>query len=80
VYVFNRYVHKTDEELAKNHQANQKSLVTGHMPEDRISTDLCPVRLFEKYLTKLNPKCDRSEHELIGHDSYHNKRNFYHNI
>jgi len=50
-------VHKTEDELTKNHQANQKSLVTGHMPENKINTNLCPVRLFEKYLTKLNAKC-----------------------
>jgi hypothetical protein len=29
------------------------------MPEDKINSDLCPVRLYELYISKLNPPNNR---------------------
>jgi hypothetical protein len=54
-----RYVFKSEDELTKNHQEKQKALITGHMPEDKINSDLCPVRLYELYTSKLNPSNNR---------------------
>ena len=47
-------IKKAKDELTKNHreQKNKKSF-TGNMPED--SSPYCPVALFKKYLSKLNP-------------------------
>lgn len=52
-----RFVYKATDELTKNHR-NDTELASGHMPEEP-DNDLCPVALYELYLSKLNPKCDR---------------------
>ena len=55
-----KYVKQTFHEKEKNHQGvsmkeKEKSAV---MYERCEKLDLCPVRSFELYLSKLNPLCD----------------------
>lgn len=35
-----RYVYKAEDELTENHQARDKTFLTGHMPEDKTNTEL----------------------------------------
>ena len=54
-----KYVSKAVDELTKNHRENDKENGgDGYMPE-MPGNPLCPVLSFEKYLEKLNPKCER---------------------
>jgi hypothetical protein len=53
-----KYVTKQIDELTKNHRFDDKENVTAIMPEIPNSP-LCPVTSFEKYVSKLNPKCNR---------------------
>ncbi|KAK7096614.1 hypothetical protein V1264_005890 [Littorina saxatilis] len=52
-----QYVIKRFDELTKNHRAGDEELVTGVMPETGDSS--CPVYSYNKYLSLLNPKCER---------------------
>ncbi|XP_072048836.1 uncharacterized protein [Amphiura filiformis] len=52
-----KYVVKAQDELTKNHRGQDQETFSGFMPANP-SSDSCPVRSFEKYLTKLNPSCD----------------------
>ena len=44
--------------LTKNHRENDKELTRGFMPEIRDS-NLCPVKSFVSYTSKLNPLNDK---------------------
>jgi hypothetical protein len=46
------------DELTKNHCAYDKEKLTAMMPEQPDSP-FCPVRSFEKYLSKLHPICNK---------------------
>ncbi|XP_021338996.1 uncharacterized protein LOC110440331 [Mizuhopecten yessoensis] len=52
-----KFVTKDVNKLTKIHR-DDKELYTGHMPEEPGSP-YCPVKSFEKYLSKSNPKNDR---------------------
>ena len=52
-----RYVHQKTDELTKNRQEKDEAEEGGYMYEQADNL-LCPVKLFEKYLSKLNPKCN----------------------
>ena len=53
-----KYVTKKKDELTKNHRWNDKTHTESCMPEmDDPKT--CPVKSFEKYISKLHPACDR---------------------
>jgi hypothetical protein len=54
-----KYVTKNIDELMKNHRADDKEKLTAMMPEQPDSP-FCPVRSFEKYLSKLHPICNNS--------------------
>ena len=50
-----KYIKKQIDEQTKNHQ-DDTTFVSGIMPE--ADSELCPVKSFMKYLTKLHPRCD----------------------
>ena len=52
-----KYIMKNVDELTKNHRTDKENF-TGFMPEERGSI-YCPVASYEKYVPKLNTKCDR---------------------
>ena len=47
---------KCTDELTKNHRGNDRETTSGVMPESPGS-QFCPVRSFEKYISKLHPSC-----------------------
>ena len=56
------YVKKRKDKQTKNHKECDQEIVTGFMPQMLDITTaqphkLCPVRSFEIYISKLNPKC-----------------------
>ena len=51
-----KYVAKCTDELTKNHRGNDRETTSGVMPESPGS-QFCPVRSFEKYISKLHPSC-----------------------
>ena len=67
---YNRYVSKAVDELTKNHRSSDQEKVTGFMPE-APGNPMCPVASFERYILKLNPKCDRLWQHPLG--SYQDK-------
>ena len=54
-----KYILKNADELSKNHREADKEKITGHMPSDPTDPENCPVQMFEKYISKLHPNCDR---------------------
>ncbi|CAG2214467.1 unnamed protein product [Mytilus edulis] len=60
-----KYVTKEIDELTKNHRFNDKENVTAIMPEQPDSPS-CPVAAFQKYISKLNPKCNRLWQRPLG--------------
>ena len=50
-----RFVTKVEDELIKNHQETSSELISAIVPE-QPNNQLCPVRYFEKYTDKLDPK------------------------
>ena len=56
------YVKKVRDEMSKNHKECNKEIYTGFMPQildvNEGPHHLCPVRSFENYFNKLNPKLD----------------------
>ena len=48
----------TNVKMMKNKGCNDTELVTGHM-SDEPDNELCPVTMFVKYASKLNPNCNR---------------------
>ena len=54
------YVKKKKDEQTKNHKECDSEVITGFMPQILDNTGaphkMCPVRSFENYITKLNPK------------------------
>ena len=52
-----KYVTKNIDGLTKNHRADDNGKLTAMMPEQPDSP-FCPVRSFEKYLSKLHPICN----------------------
>lgn len=54
-----KYVAKQSDEMSKNHRESDRENISGHMPEDPTSPELCPVKTYETYLSKLSPKSDR---------------------
>ena len=59
-----KYILKNADELSKNHREADKEKITGHMPSDPTDPENCPVQMFEKYISKLHPNCDR--HMVFG--------------
>jgi hypothetical protein len=53
-----KYIVKTIDELTKNHRANDKEKTSAIMPENPGS-EFCPVLSYEKYVSKLNPNCEK---------------------
>lgn len=53
-----RYVVKKNDELSKNHRESDKDFFSGFMPQSPES-EHCPVSSFVKYMSKLNPHCNR---------------------
>ncbi|CAC5403752.1 KCTD1_15 [Mytilus coruscus] len=51
-----KYVSKCEGELTKNHRGNDRESTSGVMPEFPGSP-YCPVKPFEKYISKLHPLC-----------------------
>lgn len=51
-----KYVSKCEDELTKNHRANDRESTSGVMPEFPGSP-YCPVKTFEMYISKLHPLC-----------------------
>ncbi|CAG2255481.1 KCTD1_15 [Mytilus edulis] len=60
-----KYVTKEMDELTKNHRFNDKENVTAIMPEQPDSPS-CPVAAFQKYISKLHPKCNRLWQRPLG--------------
>ncbi|CAC5399003.1 unnamed protein product [Mytilus coruscus] len=60
-----KYVTKEMDELTKNHRFNDKENVTAIMPEQPDSPS-CPVAAFQKYISKLHPKCNRLLQRPLG--------------
>ena len=54
-----KYIRKNDDELSKNHPEADKEKITGHMSADPTDSENCPVQMFDKYISKLHPNCDR---------------------
>jgi hypothetical protein len=54
-----KYILKNADELSKNHCKADKEKITGYMPSDPTDPENCPVQMFEKYISKLHPNCDR---------------------
>ena len=54
-----KYIIKKTDELTKNQRESDREKISGHMPADSEVSDICPVRSFETYLSKLNPDCNR---------------------
>ena len=52
-----QYVKKCVDELTKNHRGNDREMTSGVMPESSES-DYCPVKSFQKYISKLHPAID----------------------
>ena len=52
------YIVKTIDELTKNHRADVKEKTSAIMPENPGS-EFCPVLSYEKYVSKLNPNCEK---------------------
>ena len=54
------YVRKVEDEVQKNHKEYNSEIITGFIPQIRNAdgsvNKLCPVRAFENYVGKLNPK------------------------
>ena len=54
------FVCKVEDEVQRNHKEYDEEIITGFMPQilnaDGTSHKLCPVRAFENYINKLNPK------------------------
>jgi hypothetical protein len=53
-----KYIMKTIDELTKNHRADDKEKTSAIMPENPGS-EFCPVLSYEKYVSKLNPNCEK---------------------
>lgn len=51
-----RYVMKVMDEVTKNHRDDEEHTINGRMYG--TGTSSCPVMLFEKYVSKLNKKCE----------------------
>ena len=51
-----KYVKKNKDEQTKNHQ-DDTSFISGIMPE-MPDSELCPVKSYMFYLSKLHPRCD----------------------
>ncbi|CAC5407418.1 KCTD1_15 [Mytilus coruscus] len=60
-----KYVTKEMDEVTKNHRFNDKENVTAIMPEQPDSPS-CPVAAFQKYISKLHPKCNRLWQRPLG--------------
>ena len=52
-----RYVYQKTDELTKNRREKDEAEEGGYMYE-QADNSLCPMKSFEKYLSKLNPKCN----------------------
>ena len=55
------YILKSKDEMTKNHQESDSSIITGFMPQilnaNGTVNKLCPVRSYENYLGHLNEQC-----------------------
>jgi hypothetical protein len=66
-----KYIMKTIDELTKNHRADDKENTSAIMP-DNPGSEFSPVLSYEKYVSKLNPTCEKlweqPKDEFCDHD------------
>lgn len=71
-----RYIHQTVDEMTKNNRIDDEPAIGGRLYENTDS-EKCPVKIYLKYLSLLNPKCDR-----LWQLPKHNNQDitWYHNV
>ena len=54
-----KFIFQHIDEESKNHKTDSENAYGGRIYENLDLNQRCPVKLFEKYINKLNPKCGR---------------------